>query len=89
MPATTRLSAGTLPEPPVLHLAFELANRSWKLGFSTGLGQKPRIRSVPARDLEALQREIARARRRFGSTMPSPSSPATRPAATASGSTAS
>jgi len=66
MPATTRLSAAALPEPPVLYLAFELANRSWKLGFSTGLGQKPRIRSVPARDLEALQREIARARRRFG-----------------------
>jgi transposase len=66
MPATTRLSAVALPEPPVLYLAFELANRSWKLGFSTGLGQKPRIRSVPGRDLEALLREITRARRRFG-----------------------
>lgn len=66
MPATTRLSAAALPEPPVLYLAFELSNRSWKLGFSTGLGQKPRIRAVPARDLEALMREIAAARRRFG-----------------------
>jgi transposase len=62
MPATTR----SLPQPPVLYLAFELSNRSWKLAFSTGLGQKPRIRNVPARDLESLEREIETARRRFG-----------------------
>jgi len=65
MPATTRFTHLTLPEPPALYLALELANRSWKLGFSTGLGQKARIRSVPARDLDALQREITAARRRF------------------------
>lgn len=62
MPATTR----SLPQPPALYLAFELSNRSWKLAFSTGLGHKPRIRNVPARDLEALEREIEAARRRFG-----------------------
>lgn len=64
MPATTRFSHPALPEPPALYLAFELSNRSWKLAFSTGLGQKARIRSMPARDLEALEREIAAARRR-------------------------
>lgn len=65
MPATTRNTHATLPEPPALYLALELSNRSWKLAFSTGLGHKPRIRSIPARDLEALDREIASARRRF------------------------
>jgi len=53
MPATTR-TLTRLPEPPVLYLALELSNRSWKLAFSTGLGQKPRLRSIPARDLDAL-----------------------------------
>jgi transposase len=65
MPTTTRSNHPALPEPPVLYLAFELANRSRKLAFSTGLGQKPRIRDVPARDLEALEREISKARERF------------------------
>jgi len=65
MPATTRFTHPGLPEPPALYLAFELSNRTWKLAFSTGLGQKARIRSIPARDLEALEREITAARRRF------------------------
>ena len=65
MPATTRFTHSALPEPPALYLALELSNRSWKLAFSTGLGHKPRIRNVPARDLEALEREITVARRRF------------------------
>ena len=30
---------------PVLHLAFELGNAKWKLGFTTGLGQRPRERT--------------------------------------------
>ena len=64
MPATTRTLVH-LPEPPVLYLALELSRRSWKLAFSTGLGQKPRLRSIPAGDLDALLREIASARRRF------------------------
>lgn len=65
MPATTRFVDPELPEPPALYVALELSNRSWKLAFSTGLGQKARIRSIPARDLDALEREIASARRRF------------------------
>lgn len=39
----------------VLYLAFELSNRLWKLGFTTGLGQRVRQRTVRVRDLEALQ----------------------------------
>ena len=41
MSATTRFTDPALPEPPALYLALELSNRSWKLAFSTGHGQKP------------------------------------------------
>ena len=53
-------------EGPVLYLAFELGNKEWKLGFSVGFGQRPRVRTISARDLEGLQREIELAKRRFG-----------------------
>ncbi len=72
MPTTTRSNHSALPAAPALYLAFELANRSWKLAFSTGMGQKPRIRDVPARDLEALRREISKARERFRLPEPIP-----------------
>jgi transposase len=49
-----------------LYLAFELSKAKWKLGFSTGLGQQPRRRTVDAGDLLALQQEIEMAKRRFG-----------------------
>ena len=38
---------------PTLLLAFELGERTWKLGFTTGLGQQPRIRQIPAGDRSA------------------------------------
>jgi transposase len=50
----------------VLHMALELSEKKWTVAFTTGLGQKPRIRQVPARDLEMLANEIAKAKRRFG-----------------------
>ena len=31
-----------------LLLAFELGQRSWKLRFSAGIGQRPRVRQIPA-----------------------------------------
>ena len=65
MSATTHFTDPTLPEPPALYLALELSNRSWKLAFSTGHGQKPRFRNIAARDLDALTREIALARKGF------------------------
>jgi transposase len=49
----------------VLYLAFELSNTHWKLGFTTGPGQRPRQRTIKARDLEALQEEIRRGKQRF------------------------
>src|ERR1700731_522069 len=50
----------------ILYLAFELGEAEWKLAFTIGIGQKPRLRCVPARDLPRLQEEIAKAKKRFG-----------------------
>jgi transposase len=49
-----------------LHLAFDLGWSEWKLAFTIGHGQPPRLRTIRARDVEAVQREIARAKERFG-----------------------
>lgn len=49
-----------------LHVAFELGNGRWRLGFTTGFGQRARQRSVAARDVQAVLREIETARQRFG-----------------------
>jgi transposase len=51
---------------PLLYLAFELGDSNWKLGFTVGMGQRPRERTIAARDLDALQRDIHLAKRRFG-----------------------
>lgn len=48
-----------------LFMAFDLGNSTWKLGFTTGPGQKPRERTVTARDRQAVLDEIAAAKRRF------------------------
>ena len=45
-----------------LLLAFELGERIWKLGFTTGFGQSPRIREIPAGAVDRLLEEIARAK---------------------------
>ena len=50
----------------VLFMAFELSEKTWKLGFTTGHGQKPRERAVAARQQARLLQEIAQAKRRFG-----------------------
>jgi hypothetical protein len=47
-----------------LYLAFELGSHEWKLGFTTEPGATPRVRTMPARDLERLTREIAGGPRR-------------------------
>jgi transposase len=47
-------------------MAFELSQTKWLLGFTIGFGQRPRLRSIAARDLLGLQNEIRLARERFG-----------------------
>jgi transposase len=49
-----------------LFVAFELSEKTWKLGFTTGHGQKPRERTVTARHQERVLDEIAQAKRRLG-----------------------
>jgi transposase len=55
-----------------LYVAFELSAAKWKLGFSTGLGQHPRRRTVDAGDLLALRQEVETAKRRFGLAVDAP-----------------
>lgn len=50
----------------VLYVAFELGEATWRLGFTTGLGRKPREREVPSRALGVLREEIRTAKERFG-----------------------
>lgn len=49
----------------VLYMAFELSHSTWKLAFGTG-PINPRVVSVPARDLRQLDKEIIKAKKRFG-----------------------
>jgi transposase len=49
-----------------LLLAFELGRRTWKLGFTVGMGQRPRLCQIPAGAVSVLDQQIARAKRRFG-----------------------
>lgn len=49
-----------------LLMAFELGQRSWKLGFSTGIGQRPRVRQIPAGAVGVIANEIVRAKMRLG-----------------------
>src|SRR5216117_2129428 len=67
LPAATRPPSGSdfTGLVPTLYLAFELGNRDWKLGFTTGFGQPPRERTIAARDLSALAAELTQAQRRF------------------------
>ena len=51
---------------PALLVAFELGQRTWHLGFSSGLGQRPRVRPIRAGSVGLLAAEIARAKARFG-----------------------
>jgi transposase len=61
----TRTSESTAPTACLL-LAFELGQRSWKLGFTVGLGQRARIRQIPAGALAAMMAEIERAKKHLG-----------------------
>lgn len=61
---TTATQVQSTPKPS-LFLSFELGEAHWKLGFSTGIGQSPRQRVITARDVDALEREIRRAKQRF------------------------
>ena len=50
----------------VLYMALELGEKTWKVGFSMGLGQPPRQREIPGRAVMLLEEEIRAAKERFG-----------------------
>lgn len=52
-------------QSPRLYLALELGWDSWKVAFTAGVGQPPRLRQVPGRDWMTLLREIAAAKRKL------------------------
>jgi transposase len=52
--------------PEVLYLSFELGRAEWKLAFTVGRGEKPRLRTLAAGDLRGVEQEIERARQRWG-----------------------
>jgi hypothetical protein len=65
MTRTTKFTAPVNLVEPTLLLAFELGERTWKLGFTTGLGQRPRRREIPARAIDRVVEELARAKPRL------------------------
>ena len=62
--ATRNTQAKTSEGP--LFMSFELREKTWKLGFTTGPGQQPRERNVTARDQERVLDEIVQAKHRLG-----------------------
>lgn len=65
MATTTRDRESSVPAAE-LFMAFELGSTRWKLAFAVGVGGRPRLVQIPARDVARVWREIARAKTRFG-----------------------
>jgi transposase len=55
-----------------LYVAFELGNTEWKLAMTTSIEQAPLVRTMPSRELETLEVEIARAKAHFGLSATAP-----------------
>jgi transposase len=64
--SATHAVHSTSTAAPVLYIAFELSWTTWKLAFTVGAGQPPRIRTVPARNTRLVLDEIRRAKVRLG-----------------------
>lgn len=61
-----RTAATRAPTMSTLALAFELGNTEWKLAFTPRIDCAPLLRTIPARDVAALQRVITEALAHFG-----------------------
>jgi transposase len=64
MTTATHNGHDTTPER-VLFVAFELSEKTWKLGCTTGHGQKPRERRIAACNQTRLLQAVAQAKKRF------------------------
>jgi transposase len=71
MKTMTRANQSTAA-PGALLVAFELSERTWKLGFTIGGGERPRFRQIAAGALDRLLEEVTKAKARFGLTADAP-----------------
>jgi transposase len=55
-----------------LLMAFELGERTWKLGLSTGVRKRPRVRQIPAGAMGVIANEILQAKARLGVALDAP-----------------
>jgi transposase len=55
-----------------LLMAFELGQQCWKVGFTTGLGQRVRTRKIAAGAVEVVAEEIVKAKAAFGLSAEAP-----------------
>jgi len=63
MSATHQTNCTT--ESAVLYVALEMGMVNWKVCSTVAVGQKPRCKTVPARRMDLVLAEIARAKKRF------------------------
>ena len=66
MPTTATPNGHDNKPERVLYVAFERSEKTWKLGFTLGPGQKPRERGVAARNQARVLQEIPQAKKRCG-----------------------
>ena len=66
MTVTTQREECTATVSGRLLMSMELGRRQWKLGFTTGVGQRPRRRTLSTEVWNRLPEEIAAAKRRCG-----------------------
>jgi hypothetical protein len=65
MTVTTQREECTATVGGRLLMSMELGRRQWKLGFTTGVGQRPRQRTLSTDAWDRLREEIAAAKVRF------------------------
>src|SRR5207302_7848176 len=65
MAVTTQREECTATDGGRLLMSMELSRRQWKLGFTTGVGRRPRPRTLSTDSWDRLPEEIAAAKRRF------------------------
>lgn len=70
--SATHAVHSTTTAAPVLYVAFELGWTTWKMAFTIGAGQPPRVRTVPARLTIMVLDEIKKAKLRFGLSADAP-----------------
>ena len=53
-------------EGKALNMSLELSKKSWKLAFSDGSARRPRVVTAPAKDWDRFEKEVEKAKERFG-----------------------